>query len=254
MRPDASRQDRRNEALLAGHGEPGDAALQQVLVDVRLLGAGPVPQPSAALTALLTGATPLPTPEVGLSRPAGGRHRSRRSPLRAVVLSVLVGFSVLTASAAANALPREAQRTVAHVLNILTPFHFPSPPQQLPTPGGSTPGPVVSSVGPSASTSGAPSRSTAPLAPSGRSVSPPTAAPLIPAPPTAAPPAGGGAPVRPSAAPSEESSDGNAHPEDSPSPGDNGENGDRRDSEPSPADVGIEPAGGNNAAQDQQPS
>ena len=120
MTPDgATAQDRRVEALLTGHGEPADAPVLRALTDLRLFSAGPAPHPSVALTALLTGATPRPGARPLLVTAGAHRRRSARHPLRAVALSIVAGLSVLTASAAANALPPDAQRTIANFLNTI---------------------------------------------------------------------------------------------------------------------------------------
>ena len=204
----ASGQDRRIEALLTGHGAPTDTALLGVLADLHLLGAGPAPQPSAALNALLSGVTPLPTHQAEPARATTGRQRSKRRPLRAVVLSVVVGLSVLTVGAAANALPPDVQRTVAHLLDTVTPFHFPSPPPRPhpPTPSQPTTAPSPSqlqSQSPAARTAGPPVTITpsapaittsSPTPPQGLSATPSNTTPtsdntpvIPPAPPRGAP-------------------------------------------------------------------
>jgi hypothetical protein len=126
MRAPASRyNDRKVEALLAGHGEPDDADLLTALHGLRRLSSSPAPEPSSALAAVLSGAAPLPlvaAPPLRSGSASGGRQR-----LRTAAFLVVAGLGATTAGAAANALPAPAQRATAKVLNTVTPFHFPSP-------------------------------------------------------------------------------------------------------------------------------
>ena len=82
------------------------------LTELRALGDGPPPTPSAELTALLGGATPL------LSRRAVVRTVLRSAAIAAVLLGVLI------VAAANHSLPAPAQRVVSNVVNDLTPFHI----------------------------------------------------------------------------------------------------------------------------------
>lgn len=147
MKADAPRwSDRQVEALVAGRGEASDADLVANLRELRQMSAGPVPEPSSALTAVLTGLVPLPLPPARVALPRTSRVRSTRHRLRIGAVAFVAALGVTTVAAAANALPVPAQRAAAHVLNMVTPFHFPAPQDPLrpatPSPGSSTvPGP-----------------------------------------------------------------------------------------------------------------
>lgn len=122
--------DRKVEALLAGRGEPQDADLLSALQDLQQLSMHAAPAPSAALTAVLDGAaSAVPAVVVGVRR-----SMDRRSGLRAVAVVSALGLGMATWGTAANALPAPVQRTVASVLNSLTPFDFPEPADELEQP------------------------------------------------------------------------------------------------------------------------
>ena len=82
------------------------------LTELRALGDGPPPTPSAELAALLGGATPL------FGRRALVRTAVRTGAIAAILLGVLV------VAAASHSLPSPAQRVVSNVVNVLTPFHI----------------------------------------------------------------------------------------------------------------------------------
>lgn len=119
--------DRQVDSLLTGHGEPADADLLAVIAGIKHFTTAAPPVPSPALQALFdsTAALPLAT---ALTAGRVPRRRRHRTQLRACILTLTASTGLLTAGAAANALPQDAQRTAARVLNTLTPFRFPTPP------------------------------------------------------------------------------------------------------------------------------
>lgn len=135
--PTGSWTDRQVDALLDGRGEPADADLMALIADLRRFRNAPAPTPSPALQALLDGSAMLP---VSAAMPAGYEtsRRHHRIRLRATVLVLTASLGLVTAGAAANALPRGAQRTAARILNTLTPFHFPTPPTSPRSPASPT--------------------------------------------------------------------------------------------------------------------
>jgi hypothetical protein len=109
----------------------GNADLGMLLEQVRDLGSGAAPTPSAELAALL--ATGLP----------GSATSKRRSSPRRPALLILILVGVLGATAAGAAVADDAFRSgaqvaIAHVIKTLTPFrqpaHVPSPSHQRPRP------------------------------------------------------------------------------------------------------------------------
>ena len=121
--------------LLAESGMAGDAALTAVLTDLRDLAAGPPPEPSPELAALLAGDGPastgvLPAPVVPLTR-----RRRAALGMSAVVLAAVASTGV---AAAANQLPSGAQRFAARFSDQFLPFAFPLPREAGPL----TPGPL----------------------------------------------------------------------------------------------------------------
>jgi hypothetical protein len=91
-------------------GEQDDVA--RFLVEMRALGEGDPPAPSAELAALLSGATPL---------------RTRRPLYRVAARSALVAAACIVAlvvAAASHSLPQPAQRVVSDFVDVLTPFEI----------------------------------------------------------------------------------------------------------------------------------
>jgi hypothetical protein len=127
---------------IGGAAGAGDD-VTRFLMELRALGDGPTPRPSAELAALLGGSTSLRSLD-------GSRRALVRTALRtATVAAVLLG--VLVVAAANHSLPAPAQRVVSHVVNVLTPFHIapnqappviePLRPSDKPTPASSPPPP-----------------------------------------------------------------------------------------------------------------
>ena len=112
-----------------GAADPGSPALAQFLSDLRALGTGPAPQPSAELDAYLG----RPASELDVRR-----HRRHR---RAAVVAAAAACTVtLTGvAAAADVLPGPAQRMVSRVVNDTTGLHLggDSSSDRTPHPGGS---------------------------------------------------------------------------------------------------------------------
>ena len=137
-----------------GLGGAGDD-VTRFLTELRALGDGPPPEPSAELAALLGGATPL------LSRRALVRTALRTAAVAAILLGVLV------VAAANHSLPAPAQRVVSNVVNVLTPFHIgrdhPQPVIEPPRPG-DKPRPVVPSHRPTPTHPATPPHRTTPPA------------------------------------------------------------------------------------------
>ena len=116
-----------------GLAAPGTAAMTAFLTDFKNLSAGPAPEPSPELAALLAGASPLST-----------RPRARR-PGRAVLTSAAAAALVMLTGVAAahHDLPAPAQQLVSTVVDKITPFHIdekpsapiiPATPTVTPTP------------------------------------------------------------------------------------------------------------------------
>lgn len=103
------------------------AGVSRFVAELRALGAGPAPAPSPALEALLAGVIPLAS-----RAPRSFRHR-RAYLIGAAAASVIALTGV---AAAHDSLPQPAQLLVAHVVNVLTPFHIDlsSAPSQEPRP------------------------------------------------------------------------------------------------------------------------
>ncbi|MBW3548467.1 MAG: CHRD domain-containing protein [Actinobacteria bacterium] len=135
------------EALVAGDTGAGTddlAGLSAFLEEVRALGEGPPPPPSAALAGMLAGepepgagsALRLVGDEGGPARPpaaanghrrragAGSRQPSAGVVARAAVLA-LVATAGVTGAAAARLLPDPAQRAVSTAIETITPFQVP---------------------------------------------------------------------------------------------------------------------------------
>lgn len=163
--------------------------VQEFLGEMRRLAAGSAPEPSAELSAVLSGATPLPTAPRRLRDVPLPPHRVRRHPLLTAAAVAVVALALLVTGAATHHLPAYAQRLVSRVVNTVTPFHIdpvnrskhPVPPGSgKPTRGrqSSRPAPIASNPtvpGPSAST---PSLPSAPVSstPTTPPASPPTSA------------------------------------------------------------------------------
>jgi hypothetical protein len=111
-------------ALSTG-GAPDDVT--QFLTELRLLGIGEPPEPSAEVAALL-GAPPSLT-----------RRRATRVLVRSGLAAAALVIAVV-AAAANHDLPQPAQRVVSNVVNVLTPFEIaprkaspPTPPTVVPS-------------------------------------------------------------------------------------------------------------------------
>jgi len=96
---------------IGGSAGTGDD-VTRFLTELRALGDGPPPSPSAELAALLGGATPL------VDRRVLVRTVLRSAAIAAILLGVLV------VAAANHSLPAPAQNVVSNVVNVLTPFHI----------------------------------------------------------------------------------------------------------------------------------
>lgn len=113
-----------------GPAAPGTAAVTLFLTELRDLGRGPAPEPSAELAALLGGATPISRATTGHRGAVGHlRHARRVALIAAAAAAVLILTGV---GAAHHALPGPAERLVSTVVNTITPFHITDrPPHSL---------------------------------------------------------------------------------------------------------------------------
>lgn len=88
------------------------AGVARFVAELRALADGPAPAPSPALAALLGGAIPI----------GPRRLRHRRAYLIGAAAASVVAMTAV--AAAHDSLPQPAQLVVAHVVNVLTPFHI----------------------------------------------------------------------------------------------------------------------------------
>ncbi|MEO8889315.1 MAG: hypothetical protein ABI429_08540 [Jatrophihabitantaceae bacterium] len=139
-----------SDALVGAAAASGEAAVvTQFLTDLRTLGQGPVPTPSAELAAVIGAAESLV---------ARRRHRALGLVVRRLALTAAAVLVAMTALAANHSLPAPAQRVVSNVVNTITPFHIdparvddrPPKPTQFPVPHSTVPShPVPHSTAPS---------------------------------------------------------------------------------------------------------
>lgn len=103
-----------------------DDATAQFLADLRQLGAGPAPAPSAELAAMLSGGPPGVATVVALPGPhrrpgLGGAGLARTAVVAAALLAALVLAGMN------HALPPVAQQMVSRVVDVFTPLHIDPP-------------------------------------------------------------------------------------------------------------------------------
>lgn len=136
VKPRRDLDDRQVEALLLGHGNDDDRAVLTALTAMRSMRDLPVPPPSPALAAVMLNGFGS-----WQGAPAAPKVKAKKTPVRVAVLVAAASGALLTAATGANALPDGGQRTAASVLNVLTPFHFPTPRKPQQRPATSRPGP-----------------------------------------------------------------------------------------------------------------
>ena len=132
--------DETTEAILSG-ARSGDARLAPMVAvvdEVRNLGHGPIPTPSAVLVTLFAQTTPRPV-AAAVFAAADEASRGRRPRMRRRTQAVVASFAMIGlvgVAGVAGALPDRVQRAVADVVERLTPFSIPRP---QPRPDGAKP-------------------------------------------------------------------------------------------------------------------
>lgn len=119
-------------------------SVQNFLGEMRRLAEGVAPEPSAELSAVLSGAMPLPAAPRRLRDVSLPQRRVRRHPLLTAAAVAILAIALLVTGAATHHLPAYAQRLVSRVVNTVTPFHIDPGSRDHPV----RPGPVTRSARP----------------------------------------------------------------------------------------------------------